>query len=175
MPARKRRAARKTIWTNSTQKITPFLWFDTRAEEAAKFYCSIFKDSKILGLSRYGEGGPMPKGTVMGISFRLDGTEFKALNAGPHYKFTPAVSFFVNCKNQREVDTYWEKLLSGGGKPVQCGWLEDKFGLSWQIVPVQLGQLLGDKNKKKAANVMAAMMQMVKLDVRKLQEAYDRE
>jgi predicted 3-demethylubiquinone-9 3-methyltransferase (glyoxalase superfamily) len=156
------------------QKITPFLWFDSNAEEAVNFYTSVFKNSKIGAISRYGEAGPGPKGTVMTASFTLDGLEFVALNGGPHYKITPAISFVVNCETQAEVDYYWEKLTAGG-QEVQCGWLTDKFGVSWQIVPTVLSRLAADKNPTKVKNVMQAMMQMVKLDIAKLEQAYAQE
>jgi predicted 3-demethylubiquinone-9 3-methyltransferase (glyoxalase superfamily) len=154
------------------QKITPFLWFDKQAEEAANFYVSIFKDSKVGKVVRYGEGGPAPKGTVMTVTFELDGQEFYALNGGPHFKFTEAISLFVNCETQQEVDELWEKLSAGGEKS-RCGWLKDKYGLSWQIVPSVLGKLMHSENPAKAKNVMQAMMQMGKLDINKLQQAYD--
>ena len=154
------------------QKITPFLWFDDKAEEAMNFYVSVFKNSKVGRASRYGEGGPGPKGTVMSATFRLDGQDFFALNGGPQFKFTPAISFFVNCETQQEVDELWEKL-SEGGKKERCGWLKDKYGLSWQIIPSILGKLLQDKDAKKAKRVMQAMLQMEKLDIQRLQEAYD--
>ena len=152
-------------------KITPFLWFDNQAEEAANFYVSIFKNSKIVNVSRYGEAGPGPKGSAMTVVFQLDGQEFIALNGGPHFKFTEAISFSVDCKTQQEVDEYWEKL-SAGGKPGQCGWLKDKYGLSWQIVPSILGQLLGDKDPQKSKRAMEAMVKMTKLDIAALQRAY---
>src|ERR1700737_4555365 len=155
------------------QKITPFLWFERQAEEAANFYTSIFKDSKIVNVARYGEAGPGPSGSVMTIAFNLDGQDFVALNGGPEFAFTPAISFVVNCKTQEEVDHFWQKL-SQGGKPSQCGWLKDKFGVSWQVVPTVLGELLGDKDAKKSKHVMEAMLQMGKLDIKKLKEAYDR-
>ena len=155
------------------QKITPFLWFESQAEEAANFYTSIFKNSKIVRVARYGEAGPGPKGSVMTVAFNLDGQDFVALNGGPEFAFTPAISFLVSCKTQEEVDHFWEKLLQGG-KPSQCGWLKDKFGVSWQVVPAVLGELLGDKDAKKSKRVMEAMLQMVKLDIKKLKEAYDR-
>ena len=155
------------------QKITPFLWFDGNAEEAVDFYASIFKDSKVGKVSRYGDAGPGPKGSVMTASFRIEGQEFIALNGGPQFKFTEAVSFVVNCKTQDEVDYYWEKLLAGGGKVQACGWLKDKFGLSWQVVPTILGELLGDKNVKKANRVMEAMLQMDKMEIDKLKQAYE--
>jgi predicted 3-demethylubiquinone-9 3-methyltransferase (glyoxalase superfamily) len=156
------------------QKITPFLWFDHQAEEAMKFYTSIFKNSKPGNVTRYGEGGPAPKGSAMTVTFELEGLNFVGINAGPVYKFTPAISFVVDCQTQDEVDHYWEKLSSNGGEKGRCGWLKDKFGISWQIVPRALPQYLGDKDPKKARSVMQAMMQMSKLDVGKLKEAYDR-
>ena len=153
-------------------KITPFLWFDNNAEDAMKFYTSIFKDSKIGKVHRYGDAGPGPKGTVMTASFSLDGVEFTALNGGPLFKFNESVSFVVHCQTQEEVDDYWEKL-SAGGKESQCGWLKDKFGLSWQIVPDVLLELLGDKDPAKAQRVMKAMLQMTKIDISKLKQAAD--
>lgn len=153
------------------QKITPFLWFDGKAEEAMKFYTSIFKNSKAVSVTRCGEGGPGPKGSVMSAIFKLEGQEFYALNGGPMFTFTPAISFFVNCKTQREVDTLWEKLSAGGEKQ-RCGWLKDKFGVSWQIIPTVLGKMLGDKNPAKAGRVMQAMLQMDKIDMKRLQQAY---
>lgn len=154
------------------QKIAPFLWFDGNAEEAMNFYVSIFKNSKIVSVSRYGEAGPGPKGSVMAATFVLDGQEFNALNGGPQYQFTPAISFFVKCETQPEIDEMWEKL-GAGGAPNRCGWLTDKFGLSWQIVPPILGQLLQDKDPKKANRVMMAMLQMDKIDIAKLKQAYE--
>ena len=153
------------------QKISPFLWFDSNAEEAVNFYVSIFKDSKILNLSRYGEAGPGPKGTVMSATFQLHGQEFIALNGGPHFKFTPAISFFVHCQTQEEVDELWEKLSAGGRKD-RCGWLTDKYGLSWQIIPDVLGKMLNDPDKEKSKRVMTAMLQMQKIEVKKLEQAY---
>jgi len=155
------------------QKIMPFLWFDGKAEEAMKFYVSTFKNSKVLGVSRYGEAGTGPKGSVMTVRFELDGQEFIGLNGGPQFKFTEAVSFSVDCKTQKEVDELWEKL-SEGGEQGPCGWLKDKYGLSWQIVPSILGKLLGDKDPAKANRVMKAMLQMKKLDIAGLQKAYDK-
>jgi predicted 3-demethylubiquinone-9 3-methyltransferase (glyoxalase superfamily) len=156
------------------QKITPFLWFDDNAEEAVKFYTSIIKNSKIGKIARYDEAGEKaagrPAGSVMTVEFQLEGQEFVALNGGPHFKFTEAISFVVNCETQEEVDYYWEKL-SHGGKEVQCGWLKDKYGLSWQIVPTVLGELLSDKDAAKAQRVMQAMLKMVKLDIKKLKRA----
>ena len=154
------------------QKITPFLWFDDKAEEAMNFYVSVFKNSKVGRVTRYGEAGPGPQGTVMSATFQLDGQDFFALNGGPQFKFTPAISFFVNCETQQEVDELWEKL-SKGGKKERCGWLKDKYGLSWQIIPSILGKLLQDKDAEKAKRVMQAMLQMDKLDIERLQEAYD--
>ena len=152
------------------QQITPFLWFNDNAEEAVNFYASVFKDAKILETSRYGEAGPGPKGSVMTMKFQLNGLEFVALNGGPHYTFTHAVSFVINCKDQAEVDHYWDKLIEGG-KPSQCGWLSDKYGLSWQITPTILIKLLQDPDPAKAKRVMEAMMKMVKIDIPKLEEA----
>jgi predicted 3-demethylubiquinone-9 3-methyltransferase (glyoxalase superfamily) len=154
------------------QKITPFLWFDGKAEEAMHFYTSIFKNSKIGNVSRYGDADPGPKGSVMSATFQLDGQEFYALNGGPHFTFTPAISFFVNCKTQEEVDELWNKLSEGGEKG-RCGWLKDKFGLSWQIIPSALGELLHDKDPRKSGRVMQAMMKMDKIDIEGLQQAYD--
>ncbi len=152
------------------QKITPFLWFDGNAEEAALFYTSIFKDSKILNVSRYGDAGPGTKGAVMVVSFQLEGQQFTALNGGPQFKFSEAFSFVVNCETQREIDEYWTKLTSGGGRESECGWLKDKFGFSWQIVPAVLGKLMSG-DPKKANRVMQAVLQMKKLDIATLEEA----
>jgi predicted 3-demethylubiquinone-9 3-methyltransferase (glyoxalase superfamily) len=154
------------------QKITPFLWFNDQAEEAMNFYVSIFKNSKVGTVTRYGEAGPGPKGSVMTATFQLEGQEFMALNGGPHFSFTPAISWFVNCETQAEVDELWEKL-SAGGKKDRCGWLTDKYGLSWQIIPSTLGKLLHDKNPAQAKSVMNAMLQMTKIDIARLQRAYD--
>lgn len=154
------------------QKITPFLWFNGRAEEAVNFYTSLFKNSKIGNITRYGDAGPGPKGTVIAAAFQLDGQEFIALNGGPQFKFTEAVSFVVNCETQEEVDAFWEQL-SEGGEEGRCGWLKDKFGLSWQIVPAALSRLLGSEDAGKANNVMQAMLQMNKMDVHMLQQAYN--
>ena len=153
------------------QKISPFLWFDGNAEEAVNFYVSIFKDSKILNISRYGEAGPGPKGTVMSATFQLQGQEFIALNGGPQFKFTPAISFFVHCQTQEEVDELWEKLSAGGRKD-RCGWLTDKYGLSWQIIPDVLGKMLNDSDREKSKRVMTAMLQMDKIEIDKLELAY---
>lgn len=154
------------------QNITPFLWFDHQAEAAMDFYVSVFRDAKILSVNRYGKGAPMPEGTVLTASFELNGLKFVALNGGPMYKFSPATSFVVNCENQAEVDYYWEKL-GEGGKYNQCAWLDDRFGVTWQIVPKQLGQLLSDPDPAKAGRVMQAMLQMQKIDIAGLQRAYD--
>ena len=154
------------------QKITTFLWFNDSAEEAMNFYVSIFKNSKILNVARYGDAGPGPKGSVMTGTFQLEGQQFMALNGGPHFKVTEAISLFVNCETQQEVDELWSKLTAGGAES-QCGWLKDKFGLSWQIVPTALGKMLGDRNPKKAQSTMKAMLQMRKIDIKKLKEAYD--
>jgi predicted 3-demethylubiquinone-9 3-methyltransferase (glyoxalase superfamily) len=152
------------------QKITPFLWFDQQAEEAANFYTSIFPNSKLGRVARYGEAGPGPAGSAMTVEFQLEGQSFVALNGGPHFKFTEAISFFVNCQTQDEVDFYWEKL-SAGGAQVQCGWLKDKFGLSWQIVPGVLLELLSNPDPEKSQRVMKGMLTMKKLDIRALQQA----
>jgi predicted 3-demethylubiquinone-9 3-methyltransferase (glyoxalase superfamily) len=153
------------------RKIKPFLWFDKKAEEAAKFYCSIFKNSKILEVSRYPEGGPAGAGSVMIVSFELEGLQFVGLNAGPLFKFTEAISFAVTTENQEETDYFWNKLTADGGRESDCGWLKDKFGLSWQITPRVLVELLSDKDVKKAARVMAAMMTMKKINIAALQSA----
>ena len=153
------------------QKITPFLWFDGKAEEAMNFYISIFKDSKIVSVTRYGEAGPGPKGTVMTAKFELNGQEFVALNGGPQFSFTEAISFVVNCEMQQEVDELWEKLSEGGNKS-RCGWLKDKYDLSWQIVPTALVEMLQDKDPKKSTSVMQAMLQMDKIDIETLRRAY---
>lgn len=159
------------------QKITPFLWFDSQAEEAVNFYINIFRNSKIVGVTRYGDAGAdaagRPKGTVMTIVFQIEGQEFIALNGGPVFTFTPAVSFVVNCETQEEIDELWEKL-SEGGEEVECGWLKDKFGVSWQIVPSILGELLQDKDAGNSERVMKAMLQMKKIDINGLREAYER-
>jgi len=153
------------------QKITPFLWFDGQAEEAANFYVSIFKNSKIGRVNRYGDHGPGPKGSVMIATFQIDGQDFIALNGGPQFKFSPAISFVVNCETQAEVDHFWEKL-SDGGTIQQCGWLQDKFGISWQIVPTALGKLMSDPDPQKTSRVMQALMQMIKIDIQGLEQAY---
>jgi len=155
------------------QKITPFLWFDGVAEEAMNFYVSIFKNSKVLSVTRYGEAGPGPKGKVMTATFQLDGQEFIALNGGPQFTFTEAISFSVDCKTQEEVDELWEKLSEGGEKG-RCGWLKDKYGLSWQVNPTVLGEMLQDKDPERSKRVMQAMLQMDKIDIKTLQQAYGR-
>jgi predicted 3-demethylubiquinone-9 3-methyltransferase (glyoxalase superfamily) len=154
------------------QRISPCLWFDGLAEEAANFYVSIFKNSRITAASRYGEGGPGPKGGVMAIRFELDGQSFTALNGGPMFKFTEAISMVVHCETQAEVDDYWEKL-SAGGQPGRCAWLKDKFGVSWQIVPTVLIELMQDNDRAKSTRVMRAMLQMTKIDIAGLQQAYE--
>ena len=151
-------------------KITPFLWFNDQAEEAMNFYVSIFKNSKAGSVTRYGDAGPGPKGSAMTANFQLDGVDFTALNGGPQFPFTEAVSFVVHCDTQQEIDYYWDKLTAGG-RPSQCGWLKDKFGLSWQVVPDVLPRLLKDPDPKKAQRVMQALMQMTKLDIARLQQA----
>lgn len=154
------------------QKITPFLWFNGNAEEAANFYVSVFKNSKVKAIKRWAEGGPAPAGSVMSVEFELEGLEFIALNGGPQFQFTPAISLFVNCNEQEEVDELWSKLTDGGEEQ-PCGWLEDKFGLSWQIIPSLLGKLMNDKDPAKASRVMQAMLQMKRIDIKKLKAAYD--
>jgi predicted 3-demethylubiquinone-9 3-methyltransferase (glyoxalase superfamily) len=152
------------------QKVTPFLWFDGKAEEAAAFYTSIFEDSKIVSTTRYGGAGPGPKGSVMSVTFQLGGQEFIALNGGPHFSFTPALSLFVTCQSQEEVDRYWERF-SQGGESQGCGWIKDKYGLSWQIVPAVLQDLLRDEDPAKANRAMQAMLKMTKLDIAALKQA----
>src|ERR1700674_5046669 len=154
------------------QEITPFLCFDGNAEEAMNFYVSIFKNSKVVSVTRYGEAGPGPKGTVMSATFQLEGQDFYALNGGPQFQFTPAISLFVNCETQQEVDELWEKLSEGGRKD-RCGWLQDRYGLSWQVIPTTLGKLLRDKDPEKSNRVMKAMLQMDKIDIQRLKRAYD--
>ena len=160
--------------TTPAQKITPFLWFDGNAEEAMNLYVSIFKNSKVVSVTRYGEAGPGPKGTVMAATFELEGQQFYALNGGPQYKFTPAISLYVSCETQKEVDELWNKLSAGGHKD-RCGWLQDKYGLSWQIIPTVLGKMLSDKNPRKSQSVMKAMLQMDKIDIARLKQAYEQE
>ncbi len=154
------------------QKITPFLWFDGEAEEAVEFYLSVFKKARRLMTTHYGADGPGEKGSVMTVSFELEGTEFVALNGGPHYKFTEAVSFVVNCEDQAEIDYYWEKLPADGGSEIECGWLKDKYGLCWQIVPGAFWGMLQDKDAVRTQRVMKALMTMRKLDLAKLEAAY---
>jgi len=152
------------------EKISPFLWFDTQAEEAANFYTSIFKNSKINGITRYGDAGPGPKGSVMTVAFTLNGQDFVALNGGPIFKFNESISFVINCDSQEEIDYYWDNLLQGG-TPSQCGWLKDKFGLSWQVAPTILPKLIQSKDPEKSKRVMQAMMKMVKFDIKTLEDA----
>jgi len=154
------------------QKITPFLWFNDQAEEAMNFYISVFRNAKAGEIRRYAEGGPAPQGSVMSASFQIEGQELIAFNGGPHFSFTPAISLFVDCKTQEEVDELWSKL-SEGGQPQQCGWVTDRFGLSWQIIPSALGEMLQDKNKAKSKAAMQAMMKMHKIDVQRLQHAFE--
>jgi predicted 3-demethylubiquinone-9 3-methyltransferase (glyoxalase superfamily) len=154
------------------QKITPFLWFNNQAEEAANFYVSIFKNSKILNIARYGGAGPGPKGSVMLVTFQLEGQDFMALNGGPTYTLSPAFSLFVSCETQAEVDELWDKLTSAGGSEVQCGWLRDKFGLSWQIIPKVLMEMMQDKDPVKSQRVFKAMLEMTKMDIEALKRAY---
>jgi predicted 3-demethylubiquinone-9 3-methyltransferase (glyoxalase superfamily) len=161
------------IASTHTQKITPFLWFNNNAEEAMQFYTSVFKNATIENVSRYGKGGPGPEGSVITGTFQLEGQKFMALNGGPQFNFTPAISFFVNCETQAEIDELWDKLSEGGSKG-RCGWLQDKFGVSWQIVPTLLGKLMQGPDRARAANVMQAMLQMNKLDMAVLQQAYDK-
>ena len=158
--------------TINKQKITPFLWFDGKAEEAANFYVSVFRNSKVVSVTRYGQAGPGPKGSVMSAVFQLEGQQFYALNGGPQFKFSPAISLFVDCETQQEVDELWERL-SAGGKTNRCGWLDDKFGLTWQIIPKILVTLLRDKDAGKTNAVMQAMLKMGKLDIAGLRRAYD--
>lgn len=155
------------------KSITPFLWFDNQAEEAVNFYTSVFPGSKVLNVTRYGEAGPGNAGTVMVVDFEINGQQFSALNGGPIFQFNESVSFVVRCESQQEVDNYWEKLLADGGEESQCGWLKDKYGLSWQIVPVELLQVIQDKDAAKAQRAMKAMLKMGKLDLNVLREAYN--
>ena len=155
------------------QKITPFLWFDNNADEAVKFYTSVFKNSKLINARHYGDAGPGPKGTIMTATIELEGQQLILLNGGPMFKFTEATSLFINCKTQEEVDYYWDKLTANGGKESQCGWLKDKFGVSWQVTPTVLIDMLHDKDATKAERVMKAMLQMRKIDISKLKASYD--
>lgn len=157
------------------QKITPFLWFDNQAEEAMEFYTSIFKASKVLNVNRNGKAGPGPEGSVMTASFEINGQEFIALNGGPSHKFTEAVSFVIGCDTQEEVDYFWEKLTENGGTPDDCGWVKDRFGLSWQVIPTILPQLMNDPDPEKANRVTQAMLQMDKINISELQKAYDQQ
>jgi predicted 3-demethylubiquinone-9 3-methyltransferase (glyoxalase superfamily) len=163
--------------TRALQKITPFLWFDDDAEEAATFYVSIFRDSRIEGVTRYdaaaARAAGRPEGSVMTVSFALEGQLFTALNGGPHFRFTEAISFVVNCDDQDEVDHFWDTLTAGGGQEVQCGWLKDRFGVSWQVVPTTLAEMLQDKDPERSKRVMAAMLTMKKIDVAALRRAFD--
>jgi predicted 3-demethylubiquinone-9 3-methyltransferase (glyoxalase superfamily) len=153
--------------------ITPFLWFDTQAEDAANFYVSIFTNSRIVNTSRYGEAGPGPKGSVMTVQFELNGQPFIALNGGPHFRFSEAVSFSVQCESQEDVDHYWTKLTAGGGQEGPCGWLKDKYGLSWQVNPTILGTLISDPDPQKSKRVMEAMLKMKKIEIEPLRKAYE--
>ncbi len=155
------------------QRITPFLWFDDQAEEAMDFYTSVFEDSEVIGVSRYGEAGPGEPGTVMIATFELEGQRFTALNGGPRFKFTEAISFEVDCETQEEVDYLWESLTAGGGEESMCGWLRDKYGLSWQVVPRVLGELMGDDDREKVKRVTEAMLSMRKIEIAELQRAYE--
>ena len=176
MEDKQKKTSRGVHIGNGLQKITPFLWFDDQAEEAVSLYTSIFKNSKILGTTRYGEeaakAASRPKGSVMTVVFEIEGQEFIALNGGPVFTFSPAISFVVNCKTQKEIDGLWEKLSEGGEKE-QCGWLKDKYGLSWQIVPADLGEMLQDKDPMRSEKVMKALLQMDKIDIETLKEAYE--
>lgn len=154
-------------------KVHPFLWFDTQAEEAANFYCSVFPDSRVLEVSRYGEGSPFPEGTAMTVSFEIVGQQVTALNGGPHFKLDEAFSLHVSCESQEEVDEYWTKLIAGGGEESQCGWLKDRFGLSWQIIPNRLSELLQDDDSEKAGRVLQTMLGQKKIDVPALELAYN--
>jgi predicted 3-demethylubiquinone-9 3-methyltransferase (glyoxalase superfamily) len=179
VPARSRRppSTSQTLFTaeevTHMQKITPFLWFNDNAEEAANFYVSVFPKSRLVTTTRYTEAGPGPSGSVLTVEFELDGQRFVALNGGPRFKFTEAISFVVNCETQEELDNMWDKLLQGGGRPDQCGWLKDKFGLSWQVVPTILPKLLQDKDPEKSKRVMEAILKMVKIDIHALEDAYE--
>jgi predicted 3-demethylubiquinone-9 3-methyltransferase (glyoxalase superfamily) len=156
-----------------SQKISPFLWFDTQAEEAVNFYTSVFKDAKVGKVMRVGDAGPGPKGSVLTVEFELAGMNFVALNGGPQYKFTPSVSFMINCETQEEIDHYWDGLLEGGGTTQACGWLVDRYGVSWQVTPVVLFKMLTDPDREKSGRAMKQMMEMVKLDIAPLQKAYE--
>ena len=155
------------------QKITPYLWFDSNADEAVAFYLSVFKDSRIVTRSRYGDAGPRPKGSTLAIAFRLEGQNFVAINGGPHFKLNEAVSFYVNCETQEEIDRLWDKLLAGGGQVHDCGWLKDRYGLSWQINYAGVQDMMTDAHPERADKVMQAMMKMKKIDIQKLKDAYE--
>jgi predicted 3-demethylubiquinone-9 3-methyltransferase (glyoxalase superfamily) len=170
-PAR-RAAPQRSMTMADIQKITTFLWFNQEAEEAANFYVSLFKDSKVLFVSRYGDAGPGPKGSAMTVEFQLAGQKFLALNGGPNFKFTEAISLLVNCDSQEEIDTLWSKLTANGGQEIECGWLKDKYGLSWQIVPARFMQMMKDPDPKRTQRVMQAMMTMKKFDLARLEQAY---
>jgi predicted 3-demethylubiquinone-9 3-methyltransferase (glyoxalase superfamily) len=156
------------------QKITPCLWFDNQAEEATNYYVSVFKDAEVLSVNRYGEAGPGEPGAVLTTTFRIAGQEFMTINGGPHFTFTEATSFYIDCDSQEEVDYFWNTLIQDGGEPSQCGWLKDKYGLSWQVIPTILIELLGDADSERANRVMQAMLQMTRIDIAELQAAYDR-
>lgn len=156
-----------------SQKITPYLWFDGNAEEAVAFYLSVFKDSRTVSRSRYGDSGPGPKGLVMAIAFKLEGQEFVAINGGPDFKFNEAISFYINCETQEEIDSYWTKLLAGGGQESECGWLKDRFGLSWQVDYAGMQDLMSDAHPDRADRVMKAMLKMKKIDIQRLKDAYE--
>jgi len=166
-------AVGNTEGPRAKQKITPMLWYDTQAEEAANFYCSVFKNSRVNHVARYGDTGPGPKGSVMLVSFELDGQEFTALNGGPTFKFTEAISMVVNCDTQEEVDTYWDKLTSDGGQEVECGWLKDKYGLSWQITPTIIGEFMSKGDQEQVDRVMGEVMKTKKFNIQKLKDAYE--
>jgi predicted 3-demethylubiquinone-9 3-methyltransferase (glyoxalase superfamily) len=155
------------------QRISPCLWFEGNAEDAVKFYLSVFTSGRIVETLRYGEGGHLPKGTVLTITFELNGQPFIALNGGPHHTFNDAISLHIDCDDQTELDTLWERLTADGGKPVQCGWCKDKFGVSWQVIPIQLKEMLQSGDPERAQRVMQTMLKMIKLDIAELQKAYD--
>jgi predicted 3-demethylubiquinone-9 3-methyltransferase (glyoxalase superfamily) len=158
--------------SQSVQKVTPFLWFDHQADEAAAFYTSVFPNSRVTGVTHYGEGAPIPAGTVMTVAFELDGQKFTALNGGPHFKFTEAISFVVHCDTQQEVDHFWDRLSGDGGEVIQCGWLKDKFGVTWQIVPTAFIEMMKDQDAARKGRVMKAMMKMKKLVIADLEAAW---
>lgn len=156
-----------------SQKITPVLWFDGNAEEAVAFYLSVFKEARIVTRSRYGESGPGPKGSVMAIAFKLEDQDFVAINGGPHFKFNEAISLYINCETQEEIDSYWKKLLAGGGEEHDCGWLKDRFGLSWQVDYAGMQDLMSDGHPDRADRVMKAMLKMKKIDIQRLKDGYE--